>query len=463
MSIATLSAGYRFDPGILREYDVRGIVGKTLSVDDARALGKAFGTWVVRKGGKRVCVGLDGRISSPSLEGALTEGLLSTGLQVERVGVGPTSMLYFSVLHLGADAGVMVTGSHNPPDYNGFKMAWGKMPVYGQDIQKMGAMAAAGDFVQGKGSVTDVDVRQAYTDRLLKDYEGGPMTVAWDAGNGATAEIMKELCKRLPGIHHPLFDTIDGRFPNHHPDPTIPENLVDLQKTVREKKCQLGIAFDGDGDRIGAVDHNGDIVWGDQLIAIYAREVLKTHPGAPIIGDVKCSQTLYDEIARLGGEPVMWKSGHSLVKARMAELKSPLAGEMSGHIFFGDKWYGFDDALYCAVRLISLVSRSGETLAQMRDAMPRVYNTPEVRFQVDESRKFAIAEEVTQRVQAAGGNALAIDGVRVTTPDGWWLLRASNTQDVLTVRAESRSPEGLERLKQSVTDQLKASGIMAPF
>ena len=260
-----------------------------------------------------------------------------------------------------------------------------------------------------------------------------------------------------------IFDEIDGLFPNHHPDPTIPENLAHLQALVREKGCDLGIAFDGDGDRIGAVDSAGRIVWGDQLLAIYAAEVLKTHPGATIIGEVKSSQVLYDEIARLGGKPLMWKTGHSLIKAKMAETGSPLAGEMSGHIFFGDRWYGFDDALYCAVRLISYLSRTAQTLAALLDGMPKAFNTPETRFEVDESRKFAIVDEVKARLRTNGAIQVNdIDGVRVTTPDGWWLLRASNTQNVLVARAEAGSPERLDLLKAQITSQLKQSGIATP-
>ena len=285
----------------------------------------------------------------------------------------------------------------------------------------------------------------------------------WDAGNGATGEILRRMTAKLPGEHHLLFDEIDGRFPNHHPDPTVPENLVDLQKAVAEFGADLGIGFDGDGDRIGAIDGTGRIVWGDQLLAIYAREVLAARPGAIIIADVKASQVLFDEITRLGGTPLMFKTGHSLIKAKMAETGSPLAGEMSGHIFFADKWYGFDDALYCGIRLASLVSQSDQSLAQMVDTLPKVFNTPETRFEVEAARKFQVIVEVKERLSKVPGITVNdIDGVRVNTPDGWWLARASNTQEVLVARAESSSLEGLERLKDQLKAELAASGIAPP-
>jgi len=418
-----MTEAHRFHPTILREYDIRGVVGETLNSSDLRALGRAFGTLVVRRGGQRVCVGYDGRVSSPELEAALVGGLVACGLTVERIGLGPTPMLYYATREHGADAGLMITGSHNPPDYNGIKMMLGKGPFYGQAIQELGVATQAADYVDGAGQAVEIDVREAYVERLLRDYDGPrPLKVAWDAGNGATGEILRRLTARLPGEHVLLFDDIDGNFPNHHPDPTVAENLVDLQRVVAEQGCDLGIGFDGDGDRIGAIDHLGRIVWGDQLLALYAAVVLRTHPGATIIADVKASQTLFDEVARLGGKPLMWKTGHSLLKAKMAETGSPLAGEMSGHIFFADKWYGFDDALYCAVRLLALVSHAGVSLAELRDGLPAVINTPEIRFQVSEERKFA----------------------------------------VVAARAEAFTVAGLARLKAVLADQLARSGVRAP-
>ena len=458
-----MSLAHTFHPTVLREYDIRGIVGKTLTSEDALAVGRAFGTVIARKGGKTVCIGYDGRHSSPELEEALVDGLVSTGLHVLRIGLGPTPMLYFATRDREADGGIMITGSHNPPEYNGIKMMLGKGPFYGAMIQELGTIAAKGDYATGTGTSERIDVQDAYVARMMKDYDGTRgLKIAWDAGNGATGEILRRLTAKLPGEHILLFDEIDGDFPNHHPDPTVEKNLVDLKKAVAEYGCDIGIGFDGDGDRIGAVDHLGRVVWGDQLVAIYAADVLKNHPGGTIIADVKASQTLFDEIERLGGKPLMWKTGHSLLKAKMAETGSPLAGEMSGHIFFADKWYGFDDALYCAVRLIGQVSRSGGPLSALRDRLPEVVNTPETRFQADEERKFQVVKEVKERLEAEGADVNDIDGVRVKTPDGWWLLRASNTQDVLVARAESGTPEGLERLKAMVVAQLEASGLQAP-
>lgn len=457
-----------FNPTIIREYDIRGIVDQTLNLADALALGKAFGTFVIRAGGKRIMVGYDGRTHSPDFESALVEGLVSTGAEVERIGLGPTPMLYFSTYHAKADAGIMVTGSHNPPDQNGFKMLMDKKlpgggPIYGAAIKKLAEMAASGDFVTGTGSAKKIDIREAYVARLLQDYAAPtPMTVVWDCGNGAGGEIVQHLTAKLPGKHILLFEKIDGHFPNHHPDPTVAKNLVDLQAAVKQHNADLGIAFDGDADRIGAVDGQGRIVAGDQLLAIYASEVLKNQKGATIIADVKASQVLFDEVARMGGVPVMWKTGHSLIKSKMAESHSPLAGEMSGHVFFADTYYGYDDAIYAGVRLLSVVGKSGKTLAAWRDGLPATICTPELRFAVDEARKFAVVDEIKTRLKAAAANVNDIDGVRVMTADGWWLLRASNTQAVLVARAESGTEAGLNRLKEALAIQLKASGLVLP-
>ena len=376
-------------------------------------------------------------------------------------------MTYFAMKSLGTDAAVMVTGSHSPLTYNGIKMAYKSGPFYGKMIQEIGRLASSGDFENGQGNVETLDVQDAYVDRMVQDYSGTKdLKVAWDNGNGAAGEILRRLVKKLPGEHILLYDDIDGTFPNHHPDPTVAKNLVDLQKAVKDNGCDLGIGFDGDADRIGAVDGNGKILWADLLLALYAGEVLKTHPGAHIIADVKCSRVLFDEIARLGGKPVMWNTGHSLIKAKMQELKSPLAGELAGHICFADKYYGFDDAPYCAVRLLDILSNAGKTLAEMAAHFPEIYNTPEVRFHVPAERKFDIAPEIKARLEAEKAEGVEIndiDGVRVTTQDGWWLMRPSNTEDVLTIRAEGFSQEGLERLKNQLIGQLKQSGIASPF
>ncbi len=457
-------AGRTIDPTILREYDIRGIVGKTLSVDDARVIGQAFGTLVRRNGGRKVQLGRDGRLSSPSLEAAVEEGLISVGIEVSRIGEGPTPMLYYSVHDRNADGGIQVTGSHNPPDHNGFKLMMGKKAFFGEDIQTLGKLAASGDFEIGQGSSRDAPIFDSYIVRLAKDFETGgrALNIAWDSGNGAAGPAMEALSKKLPGRHVLLNVEIDGRFPNHHPDPTEPKNLIQLQECVAKEKCDLGIAFDGDGDRIGVIDGKGRILWGDQLMAVLARGVLAALPGSTIIADVKASQVLFDEIARLGGKPLMWKTGHSLVKSKMAETGAPLAGEMSGHIFFAHRYYGFDDALYAAVRLLSIVAHAKESLADMRDSLPEVVNTPELRFQCDDDRKFKVVDEVKARLSASGADVNNVDGVRVKNADGWWLLRASNTQDVLVARAESTSVAGLERLKAAISDAVTKSGIKPP-
>ena len=455
------------NPTSLREYDIRGIVGETLDADDVRAIGRGFGTLVRRGGGTTAAVGYDGRLSSPELAAALTDGLVQCGLAVTGIGLGPTPMLYFAAHTLPADAGIMITGSHNPPEYNGIKLVLGGHSFHGAQIQDLGRLVAAGDFVSGAGRADEQSVDQAYVERLARDYAGTrPLSVAWDAGNGAAGEIMQALVARLPGRHVLLNETIDGTFPAHHPDPTVEANLVQLKDAVAAEKCDLGIAFDGDGDRIGVVDGRGRVLWGDQLLVILAGEVLAQDTGAPIIADVKASQVLFDEIARMGGAPVMWCAGHSLIKAKMAETDAPLAGEMSGHIFFSRRfygYYGFDDALYAAVRLLSIVSRSEGGIAEMRDRMPQMVNTPELRFPCAEDRKVPVIAEVKGRLGALPGITVHdIDGVRVNSDDGWWLLRASNTQDVLVARCEAATEAGLARLKETLAEQLRLSGIEPP-
>ena len=459
------SFNHRFDPTSLREYDIRGVVGKTLSGEDAFAIGRVFGSIVSRAGGTKVAVGYDGRLSSPMLEERLVAGLMASGMEVIRIGCGPTPMLYFASYHFKTDGAVMVTGSHNPPDYNGFKSMIGKKPFFGKDIQELGAMAAAGDVVEeAQGSSRSVDIAEDYVARLMQDYDGGDraLKVVWDPGNGSGAEITKMLAARLPGRHTVINGEIDGNFPAHHPDPTVAKNLEQIIAEVAKQGADLGIAFDGDADRIGVVDNDGNILFGDQLLVVLARDVLKSKPGGTIIADVKASQVLFDEVAKAGGTPLMWKTGHSLIKSKMAETGAPLAGEMSGHIFFADKWYGFDDAPYSAVRLLGIVARMGETLSQVRDAMPKVINTPELRFNCSEERKFVVVQEVKDRLAAEGAKVQDVDGVRVLTQDGWWLLRASNTQAVLVARAEASSDQGLERLKAMIAKQLEASGLAAP-
>ncbi|WP_417793030.1 phosphoglucomutase/phosphomannomutase PgmG [Terasakiella pusilla] len=452
------------NPTILREYDIRGIVGDTFTEEAVEALGRAFGTRIKRAGGHSVCVGYDGRLSSPSLAAAAVKGLSDCGLTVFEVGRGPTPMLYYATYALESDAGLMITGSHNPPDYNGMKMMMSGLSFFGADIQDLGKLAAAEDYESGEGKVEQHPMLDRYVERILTDFKPGKdLKIAWDAGNGVAGEAMTMMCDKLPGEHTLLFADIDGTFPNHHPDPTVEKNLADLKQAVADKGCDLGIAFDGDGDRIGVVDSQGRVLWGDQLMVIWAKEILSRKPGSTIIADVKASQVLFDEVARMGGQPMMWKTGHSLIKSKMKELDSPFAGEMSGHIFFKDGYHGFDDALYAAIRLISILTQTDEKLDDMLDAMPKMVNTPEIRFDCDEERKFDVAEEVKARLAGRDDvDVIAVDGVRVVSTDGWWLLRASNTQPVLVARCEAKDEEGLKRLKASLVEQLALSQIEAP-
>lgn len=453
---------HTFNPHIIREYDIRGEFGNTLNPDDAYHLGLAFGTFVASQSGDKVCVGYDGRESSPVLVENLIKGLTETGMNVTNVGLGPTPMLYFAVKDSGADAGIMVTGSHNPGKDNGFKMTLQSQPVFGATIQDISNIAASGAYIQGEGSVRDNDIRDLYVERLMRDLSGDTnMKIAWDCGNGSTGEIVRKLTAKLPGQHLLLYDDIDGTFPNHHPDPTVDKNLEDLQRTVTKEGCDFGIAMDGDGDRIGVVDEQGHIIRADLLLTIYAKEVLETHPHAPIIADIKCSQVLFDDIGRMGGEPVMWKTGHSLIKSKMAETQAPLAGELSGHIFFADKYYGFDDALYCAIRLMNAAAEAEGPLSSLVSHLPDQINTPEIRIHVPEERKFMMVEEIIERLRPQECEEFKIndlDGIRVLTPEGWWLLRPSNTQSALVARIEANSDKALENLKNMMQGELAKSG-----
>ena len=457
---------HTFHPTTLREYDIRGIIGETLGTDDARAIGRGFATMLREAGGKTVAVGYDGRVSSPMLEHALIEGLNASGCDVVRIGMGPTPMLYYAEASAEeVDGGIQITGSHNPANYNGFKMVFMGRPFFGEDILEIGRRAEAGQWADGQGEVVTREVLDDYIERLLGGLDGidhdalAGLRIGWDAGNGAAGPALEALAARLPGEHHLLYTEVDGNFPNHHPDPTVPENLEDLSRLVADKNLDFGVAFDGDGDRIGAIDGEGRIIWGDQLLMIYAEDLLGRLPSATVIADVKASRALFERVAELGGKPLMWKTGHSLIKSKMKEIHSPLAGEMSGHVFFADTYYGYDDALYAAIRLIAASARLGKSVTELRAAMPNMINTPELRFQVDESRKFAAIEEVKARLANSDLDVDGTDGVRVTTPDGWWLLRASNTQDVLVARAESESQEGLDRLVAQIDQQLEASGL----
>lgn len=449
-------------PSILREYDIRGVYQKTFFVEDAFAIGRSFGSLIIRQKGKKVVVGYDGRVSSPDLESALVDGLKKCGLEVIRIGKGPTPLLYYASKVMEADGAIMVTASHNPKEYNGMKFVMGGKSFYGQQIQELGRQIAQGDVVpEGIGSVRKVDISEEYITRILKDFNATDrkLKVVWDNSNGAAGEILTRLVQKMPGEHIVLNGTIDGNFPSHSPDPTVPENLKQLTKEVLERHADIGIAFDGDADRIGVIDNKGNILWGDQLMILYSRDILPDHQGATIIADVKASSILYEEIKKAGGNPLMWCTGHSLIKAKMAECNALLGGEMSGHIFFADKWYGFDDALYVAVRTLDIVARLKGPLSDVTEALPKAVSTPEIRFDCPDDRKFQVVKEVADRLKSEQADVITIDGVRVNTEDGWWLLRASNTQASLVARAESQTTEGLEKLKAALSLQLKASGI----
>ena len=470
---------HKFHPSILRAYDIRGLYNQTLFDSDAFFVGKSFASFLSKNKKKKVAVACDGRMSSPALKKQLIKALVESGMEVTDVGMGPTPMLYFSVYHLDCDGGIMVTGSHNPKDHNGFKMMLKDRPFYGEDILGLAKLAAEGDFVEGEGSVKERDVQNKYIDRMLSDCvlaesrshlldevdEFKPrkkMKIAWDAGNGSAGEVMQALTKRIAADHILLFEDVDGAFPNHHPDPTVPKNLADLIKVVLDQGCDLGIAFDGDGDRIGVVDNEGEIIWGDQLMIFYAREILKDRLGSTIIADVKASNVLFDEIKKHGGKPVMGKTGHSLIKAKMKETGAVLAGEMSGHIFFADKYYGFDDALYAAIRIINIVSNSIYSLSHLRKSLPQTFSTPEIRVECSEERKFKIVDELKENLKNSGTDFNDIDGVRVNAHKGWWLIRASNTQSVLVARCEAGSKEDLESLKESLRQNLNFCQVELP-
>jgi len=444
---------------IFREYDIRGLHATELSDPVAEGVGRAFGTTLAREGGRRVALGQDVRPSSTRLAAAVERGLVACGLSVERVGVVPTPALYYAVAARGLDGGLQVTGSHNPSEFNGFKMSKRKAPVFGSEIQAMLAMIERNDFVSGDGKASGRPVLEEYRSMLVERVSSARrLKVVMDCGNGCAGTVVPETFERMGHRVTPLFAELDGRFPNHLPDPTVPALLVDLQKKVQETGADLGIGFDGDADRIGAVDGSGRIVFGDQLLALFARDVLDRVPGAQIIFDVKCSQGLKEDILAHGGKPLMWKTGHSLIKAKLLETGAPIAGEMSGHMFFSEGFFGFDDALFAAGRLLRYVASSGKTLAQLVDSIPSYFSTPELRLACPEERKFAVVEEL-RREFAGRYDVIDIDGVRVEFGDGWGLVRASNTQPVLVVRFEARTPERLEEIRETFMAPLRRLGV----
>jgi len=457
---------HRFDPSLLREYDMRGVWGETLGPRDAYALGRSFATRVRRAGGTCVAVGYDGRLSSPALEAALALGLVEGGVDVRRIGLSPTPLLYYAVASAEeVDGGIEVTGSHNPKNHNGFKMDLGGQPFFGDDILDVGRIAAEGDWSVGSGAIEDVDLAAAYCARILHALDGidpariEPLRIGWDAGNGAAGPLIERLVRQLPGQHVLFYTTVDGHFPHHHPDPTVAENLGDLIAAVAQGKIDFGFAFDGDGDRLGVVDGRGRILWGDQLLLILAQDLMARRPGSLIMADVKSSQTLFDTVTALGGKALMAPTGHSLIKSGMKQSGAVLAGEMTGHLFFADDYYGYDDALYAALRLLAASVRLGLSLTALRDAMPETHATPDLRFAVPGVDPFAAVAQVTALLAEAGMAFDATDGARVTTADGWWLLRASNTQAMLTARAESPTAAGLDRLLGDLDAWLAQIGI----
>jgi phosphomannomutase/phosphoglucomutase len=443
------------NPEIFRQYDIRGTVGRDLTEASVSTLGRAVGTYLRLHGAARVSLASDNRLSSGDFRRLVADGLSRSGLHVVDFGVAPTPVFYFSLFDRDMDGGVMITGSHNPPEFNGLKVASGKSTIHGNEIQQIARLAAEGSFAEGKGSVAQDDIKGKYVDAVLRGIEIKPgLKVAVDCGNGTAGLVVRDLLGRTGISCEFLFCEPDGRFPNHHPDPTVPRFLEPLRRAVTEGRLDVGIAYDGDADRIGVVDETGEILWGDRLLVIFARDIISRSPGAKVIFEVKCSQALSEAIERAGGVPIMWKTGHSLIKSKMKEEGALLAGEMSGHIFFSDRYYGYDDAIYASLRLLEIMSRRGRSLSSLLEDVPRYFTTPEIRVACDDARKFGIVEELKRRL-AADHTVIAIDGVRVVYPDGWGLVRASNTQPVLVLRFEARTSERLAQIKDELTRTLK--------
>jgi phosphomannomutase/phosphoglucomutase len=440
---------------VFRKYDVRGVVETDFEDGFIRDLGRSIGSYLAGQGGKRMAVGRDCRLSSDGLRDLLVEGILSTGVSVVDIGTVPTPLLYFAMHELEVDGGVMITGSHNPPEYNGFKIGMGKSTIYGPEIQKLADIIEKADYPRGQGSLSQNDIIPAYIDQVAAGFRlsGRDLCVAVDAGNGTGGVVAVPLLEKMGVKVKSLFCEMDGHFPNHHPDPTMPENLEDLIREVRASNLPAGIAFDGDADRLGVVDDKGEIVWGDKLMILFSRQVLADKPGATVIGEVKCSKTMYDDITAHGGNAVMYKTGHSLIKAKMKEIGAPLAGEMSGHTFFADEFPGYDDALYATCRFARLLAAQGKSLAELVDELPVYYATPEVRVDCPEEKKVAIVEQMTAYFKAHY-DANDIDGVRILFGDGWGLIRASNTQPVLVLRFEAQTPERLQEIQEIVLAKL---------
>ncbi len=442
------------NPKVFREYDVRGVVGEDLNDDFVGELGKAVGTYAALRGVKTMTLGRDCRLSSESYQQALKRGLMSTGLDVIDIGLCATPMLYFSIRRLQADGGVMVTGSHNPPEFNGFKICVGPDTIYGEEIQDVRRLMEKREYLSGKGSTWQRDITSDYQDYLVRNVEVRPgISVALDAGNGVGGYFALPILERFGSRVFPLFCEVDGRFPNHFPDPTVPENIEDLVKLVKERGADVGVAFDGDADRIGVVTDKGDLLYGDEILLLFARSILSERPGAAVIGEVKCSQKLFDDIERHGGRAIMWKAGHSLIKSKMKEEKALLAGEMSGHMFFADRYYGYDDAIYAMVRLLEILSKTGRPLSDILADVPKTYSTPEIRRDCPDDLKFLVVDRLKDYFKNKYP-VIDIDGVRIPFPDGWGLVRASNTQPALVLRFEAQTPERLVAVRSTVEEAL---------
>jgi len=447
---------------IFREYDIRGIAGKDLTAETVESLGLGIGTLLRRAGACKITVGRDCRPSSDGFRDALIAGLTATGISVIDVGVVPTPLLYYSILQLKSDGGVMITGSHNPPEYNGFKTCLGLDSVYGEQIQEIYRLIESRDFEHGKGELSLADVKPLYREYILDHIKlARPVRVALDCGNGTGCLMAPDVLATLGCDVTELYCDMDGNFPNHHPDPTVVENLADLQAAVKSGKLELGIAFDGDADRIGVIADDGRIIWGDLLLALYAREILTRKPGSTFIAEVKCSMNLFRDIEKHGGRAIMWKTGHSLIKAKMKQEKAALAGEMSGHMFFADRYFGYDDAIYAACRILELVSNSPVSLSQMLSDIPPTFVTPEIRVQCDDEKKFAVVEKVKACFRQ-NHEVIEVDGARILFHKGWGLVRASNTQDVLVMRFEAETQAELDNMQAQVEDQVqKAKSLLS--
>lgn len=447
----------KINPQIYREYDIRGVVDKDLTPEIVRRLGQGFGTYVARLGHKDLVVGRDGRLSSPSYGEALIGGLISTGCNVVDIGICPTPVYYFSIFHLDKDGGMMVTGSHNPPEFNGFKVSIGKSTIFGEEIQKLARLIEKGEFVNGQGNLSKFEIIQPYQDYMKKNITlEKKMRVVIDAGNGTAGVVAGPLLRELGCDVEELYCEIDGRFPNHFPDPTIPGNVKDLIDRVKGSGADVGIGYDGDADRIGVVDDQGNIIWGDQLMILFSREILKHEKGATFIAEVKCSQNLFDDIEKHGGKAIMWRTGHSLIKEKMREERAVLGGEMSGHIFFADRYFGYDDAIYASCRLIELLSKTDRKLSQLLEDVPKTFITPEIRVDCPDEIKFKVVEKVKEELRE-NYTIIDVDGVRVRFEDGWGLLRASNTQPVLVLRFEALTQKRLQDIKNLVEEKVQAA------